>query len=54
MAWHAQALLSNYHPQNKEVMLSTALRFPIGKRVTEHCSILVLEAVVFSQELLAP
>ena len=38
-------------PQNKEVMLPTALGFPIGKRVTDHCSILVPEAVSFPQKL---
>ena len=41
-------------PQNKETMLSTALAFPVGKRVIDHCSILVPEAVDFSQELLPP
>ena len=38
----------------QETMLSTALGFPTGKRVTDHCSILVPEAVGFSQELLPP
>ena len=41
-------------PQNKEAMLSTALGFPVGKRVTDHCSNLVLEDVGFSKELLPP
>ena len=35
-------------------MLSTALGFPTGKRVTDYCSILVPEAVGFPQELLPP
>ena len=35
-------------------MLSTAFGFPIGKGDTDHCSILVPEAVGFSQELLPP
>ena len=52
MARHAQALHAKCQPQNKEVRLSTALGFPIGTRVTDHCSILVLEAAAFSQELL--
>ena len=34
--------------------MSIALSFPIDKRVTDHCSILVPEAVGFSQELLPP
>ena len=38
----------------QETMLSSALGFPISKRVTDHCSILVPEAVGFSQELLPP
>ena len=42
------------HPKNKETVLPTALGFPIGKRVTDHCSILVLETVGFSKELLPP
>ena len=41
-------------PQKKEVMLSTALGFPIGKKVTDHCSNLVPETVGFPQELLPP
>ena len=52
MVWHAQALHSKFQPQNKEVMLSTALGFPIDKRVTDHSFILVAEGVGFSQELL--
>ena len=51
---HAQALQSKCQPQNKKAMLSTALGFPIGKRVTDHYSILVPEAVGLSQELLPP
>ena len=39
---------------SQEVILSTALGFPISKRITDLCSILVREAVVFSQELLPP
>ena len=38
----------------QETMLSTALGFPTRKKVTDHCSILVPEAVGFSQELLPP
>ena len=38
----------------QETMLSTALDFPTGKRVIDHCSILVPDAVGFSQELLPP
>ena len=47
MAQHTQTL-----PQNIEAMLPTALGSPIGKRVTDHCSILVPQTVGFSQELL--
>ena len=54
MAWHRHALHSICQPQNKEIMLSTVLGFSIGKRITDHCSILVPEAVGFSQELLLP
>ena len=36
----------------QETMLSTGLGFPIGKRVTDHYSIFVPEAVGFFQELL--
>ena len=54
MARHAQGLISKYHPQNQEAMLSSALGFPKGKIVTDHCSILLPEAVGFSQELLPP
>ena len=54
MARHAQALQSKCQPQIKEAMLSTALGFLIDERVTEHCSILVPDAVGFSQELLPP
>ena len=53
-AQHTQALLLKCQPQNIETMLSTALGFPIGKRVTDHCSILAPEAIGFSQELLQP
>ena len=49
MARHAQALHSKCQPQNKQTILSTALGFPIGKRVTDYCPILVSEAVGFSQ-----
>ena len=52
MTRHALALHSKCQPQSKEAMLPTALGFPIGKRVTDHCSILVPKAVGFSQELL--
>ena len=38
----------------QETMLSTVLGFFTGKRVTDHCSILVQGAVGFSQELLSP
>ena len=54
MAWHVPALHSKCQPQNKKTVLSTAFGFPIGKRVTDHCSILVLEFVGFSQEWLPP
>ena len=54
MARHTQALLSKCQPHNKEAMLSTALGFPIDKRVTDHCSILVPKADGFPQELLPP
>ena len=53
-AQHTQRLLSKCQPQNIETMLSTALGFPIGKRVTDHCSILAPEAIGFFQELLPP
>ena len=53
-AQHMQILLFKCQPQNIEAMLPRALGFPIGKRVTDHCPILVLEAVGFSQELLPP
>ena len=51
---HTQTLLLKYQPQNKKGMFSTAPGFPIGKRVTDYCSILVPEAAGFSQELLPP
>ena len=35
-------------------MFSTTLGFPKGKRATDHCSILALKAMGFSQELLQP
>ena len=54
MTRHAQALHSKCQPQNKEAMLSTVLSFPIGKRITDHCPVLVVEAAGFSQELLPP
>ena len=54
MARHAHALQSKCQPLHKETMLSTALGFSIGNRVTDHCSILIPEAVGFSQELLPP
>ena len=54
MARHAQALNSKCQSEKKEAMLSTALCFPIDKRVTDHCFILVPEALGFSQELLPP
>ena len=54
MAQHAQALHSKCQPQNKEVVLPTAFDFPIGKRVADHCSILVPEVVGFPQVLLPP
>ena len=54
MARHVQELHSECQSQKKEAILSSALCFPIGKRVTDHCSILVPEAVGFSQELLPP
>ena len=38
----------------QSTMSSTALGFLTGKRVPEHCSILVLETEGFSQELLPP
>ena len=47
MAQHAQALHSKYQLYNKETMLSTALGFSIGKIVTDHCSILTIEAASF-------
>ena len=49
-----QILIFRCQPQNIEAMLPRALGFRIGKRVTDYCSILVLEAVGFSQELLPP
>ena len=52
MARHVQELHSKCKPQNEEAMSSTALGFPISKRVTEHCSISAREAVGFSKELL--
>ena len=54
MAQHTQTLLLNCQPQDIEAMLSTALSFHIGKRVTGHCSILVPEAAGFSQEFVPP
>ena len=54
MARDAQALHSKCQSQNKKAMLSTAFGFPIRKRVTNHCSILVPGAVGFSKELLPP
>ena len=51
---YTQILLLKYQLQNIEAMLSTALGFPVGKRVTDHCSILVPEAAGFSQEFLPP
>ena len=53
-ARHTQTLLLKCQPENIETMLFTAVGFPTGKRVTGHCSILVLEAVGFPQELLPP
>ena len=38
--------------QNKEVMLFAALGSPLGKRVSDHCSIFATEAEGFYQELL--
>ena len=52
MAQHTETLPLKCQPQNIETMLSTALGFPIGKRVTDHCSILAPEAIGFSQDLL--
>ena len=52
MARHVQALHSKFQPQNKEAMLSTVLGSPLGERVTDRCSLLVLDTVGFSQELL--
>ena len=54
MTQYTQTLLLKCQPQDIETMLSTALGFPIGKRVTDHCSILAPEAIGFSQELLQP
>ena len=51
---HTQTLLLKWQPQNIEAMLFTALGFPIAERATDHCSILVTQAVGFSQELLPP
>ena len=53
-AQHTQLLLLKCQPQNKQTMFSTALGFSIEKRVTDHCSILVSEAVGFYQTLLQP
>ena len=39
---------------NKEAILPSTLGLPIGKIVNDYCSMLVLEAVGFSQELLPP
>ena len=50
---HAQTLLLKYRPQNIEAMLSIALDVPIGKRVTDHCSMLVQESICFFQELVS-
>ena len=41
-------------PQHKESMLSTALGFSKGKRVTDQYSVLAPETVRFSQALLPP
>ena len=49
-----QALFLKCQHQNKEAILSATLGLPIGKIVTDYCSMLVLEAVGFSQELLPP
>ena len=38
--------------EQRRHVVCTALGFRIGKRVTDHCSILVPEDVDFSQELL--
>ena len=54
MAQHTQTLLLKCQPENIETMLPTVLGFPIGKRVTDHCSNLTPEAIGFSQELLLP
>ena len=51
---HARGLQSEYQPLNKDNFLSTALGFPIAKRITNHCSILLPKAVSFSQELMLP
>ena len=51
---HKQTLPLKCQPQNIEAMLSTTLGFPVGKRIIDHCPILVPEAVGFSQELQPP
>ena len=48
------SIRSHYSKNDMETMLSTALGFPIHKRVADHCSILTLEAIGFSQVLLPP
>ena len=53
LARHTRAILSNVTLRTK-VMLSTAPGFYLGKRITEHCSILTSEAVGFPKELLPP
>ena len=53
-AQHTRTLLLKCQPQNIETLLSTALGFPIGKRVTDHCSNSAPEFIGFSQELLSP
>ena len=49
-----QVLFLKCQHQNKEAILSATLGLPIGKIVTDYCSMLVLEAVGVSQELLPP
>ena len=51
---HTQTLLLKCQPQNIDTVLSTTLGFRIGKKVTDHCSILAPEVIDFSQELLPP
>ena len=45
-------LILNCHPQHTGHIFSTSLSFPQGTRFADHYSILTLETIRFSQELL--